>query len=53
MKSKLQDLEPGENDKLFLKRKSDIVARVARGLNVKPDTLAKYGINKDSITVKT
>ena len=52
LKSKLEEVTPAEDSKLFLKRKSDIQARLKAGKNVKPDTIQKYGINKDSITVK-
>ena len=47
LKARVTDLEPHEGDKLYNKRRGDILTRLKRGLNVKPDTLQKYNINKD------
>ena len=52
LKARITDIEPHEGNKLYNKRRGDILTRLNKGLNVKPDTLQKYNINKDSITVK-
>ena len=49
LKSKLSEVTPTENDKIFLKRKADIVARLKAGKNVKSDTIQKYNIKVDSL----
>ena len=33
-----------KGDKLYNKRKQDIILRLNKGLNVKPDTLIKYNL---------
>ena len=52
LKSKLEQYQPTEGDKLFNKRRGDIVARLNKGLNVKPETLQKYNININKDTLK-
>ena len=42
-------MTPTENDKIFLKRKADIVARVKQGKNVKASTLERYNIKIDNL----
>ena len=42
----LETVQPVEGDKLFNKRKSDILARIKKGLNVKPETLKKYNLEQ-------
>ena len=49
LKSKLSEVTPTENDKIFLKRKADIVARVKQNKNVKASTLERYNIKVDSL----
>ena len=44
LKAKITDLEPHEGDKIYNKRRGDILARLNKGLNVKPDTLIKYNL---------
>jgi len=44
LKTKLDKLEPKEGDKLYNKRRSDILSRIKRGLTVKASTLEKYKI---------
>ena len=50
LKARINKLEPTEGDKLFNKRRGDILARLAKGFNVKPETLQTYkiNINKDT-----
>ena len=48
LKTKLNQLEPKEGDKLYNKRKSDILTRIKKGLTVKPSTLEKYKIIPDA-----
>ena len=44
LKAKITDLEPHEGDKIYNKRRGDILTRLNKGLNVKPDTLIKYNL---------
>ena len=48
----MQEYQPIPGDKLYNKRRTDIVARLNRGLTVKPETLKKYDLNKDTLTIK-
>ena len=41
LKAKLIEFQPVEGDKLYNKRKSDIILRLKKNLNVKPETLQK------------
>ena len=44
LKAKITDIEPHEGDRLYNKRKQDIILRLKKGLNVKPDMLIKYNL---------
>ena len=46
LKVKLSEVLPNEDDKLYKKRKADIVARFKKGLPVKHTTLEKYNIKQ-------
>jgi len=52
LKLKLQEYQPIPGDKLYNKRRADIVARLNKGFTVKPETLKKYDLNKDTLTIK-
>ena len=46
LKAKLLEATPTEGDKLYNKRRGDILLRIKNGLNVKPETLKKYNLEQ-------
>lgn len=42
LKEQINKLNPKEEDKLYIKRRFDILYRLNKNLNVKPDTISKY-----------